>query len=69
MAQTTLTAPDISCDHCKQTIESGMGRARGVRSVEVEVDSRHVGIDYDEEETDEDALRDEMAELGYPVDD
>jgi copper chaperone len=69
MAHTTLTAPDISCDHCKQTIESEMGRAPGVRSVEVEIDTRHVGIDYDEEETDDDALRHEMAELGYPVDD
>jgi copper chaperone len=69
MAHTTLTAPDISCDHCKQTIESKLGQAPGVQHVEVEVDTRHVGIDYDAEETDEDALRNEMAEIGYPVED
>jgi copper chaperone len=68
MAQITLSAPDISCAHCKQTIESGMRNHPGVRDVDVEVDTRHVGIDYDEEQTDEDALRDELAELGYPPD-
>lgn len=68
MAHITLTAPDISCDHCKQTIESGMRSQPGVRDVAVEVDTRHVGIDYDEEQTDEEALRHEMAELGYPAD-
>ena len=68
MAQTTLTAPDISCAHCKSTIENGMAGVRGVRSVEVDVDSRRVALDWDPEQTDEDALRGEMAELGYPVD-
>jgi copper chaperone len=68
MAQTTLVAPDISCGHCKSTIESGMGRAPGVRRVEVDVDARRVSLDWDPEQTDEDALRGEMAELGYPVD-
>lgn len=68
MAQTTLTAPDISCQHCKATIESGMRKVPGVRDVEVDVDTRHVSLDYDESQTGEDALRDELAELGYPVD-
>jgi len=68
MAQTTLTAPDISCAHCKSTIESGMAKVSGVRSVEVDVDTRSVALDYDPEQTDEDGLRGEMAELGYPVD-
>jgi copper chaperone len=68
MAQATLTAPDISCQHCKSTIESGMRDARGVRGVEVDVDTRHVTLDYDESETDESRLRDELSELGYPAD-
>ena len=67
MAETTLTAPDISCQHCKMTIENGMRDAPGVRRVEVDVDGRSVSLDYDPEATDEDALRHELAELGYPV--
>jgi copper chaperone len=67
MAETTLTAPDISCQHCKATIEKGLSDARGVRRVEVDVEGRSVALDYDPEETDEDALRHQLAELGYPV--
>ncbi len=67
MAETTLTAPDISCQHCRSTIESGMARVDGVRRVDVDVESRTVSLDYDESRTGEERLRDEMAELGYPV--
>ena len=68
MAHATLIAPDISCAHCKSTIESGLGGKPGVQRVEVDVEARSVALDYDESQTDEAALRDELDALGYPAD-
>jgi copper chaperone CopZ len=68
MAHATLTAPDISCQHCKSTIESGLRDKPGVQRVEVDIEARRVALDWDESQTDETALRDELAELGYPAD-
>ena len=33
-----LTAPDISCDHCKHTIEQTVGALQGVEAVAVDVE-------------------------------
>lgn len=66
MAVLTLTAPDISCAHCKHTIESELGAQAGVHGVEVDVDSRRVRVDYDEAVTGDADLRGALAEIGYP---
>jgi copper chaperone len=67
MAQLTYTAPDISCGHCKATIESELAQAPGVQRVEVDVDSRQVRVDYDEAATGDEVLRAQLEEIGYPV--
>jgi copper chaperone len=67
MAQLTVTAPDISCGHCKMTIESELAQSPGVRSVDVDVDTRNVRVDYDESATSEGALRSQLEEIGYPA--
>lgn len=66
MAVITLTAPDISCAHCKHTIESELAESAGVHSVEVDVDSRRVRVDYDDSVTGDSALRAALTEIGYP---
>ncbi len=66
MSTLDLTAPDISCDHCKAAIEHDLADAPGVRHVAVDVASKTVRVDYDDTETDDQALRDTLAEIGYP---
>jgi copper chaperone CopZ len=67
MTETSLTAPDISCGHCKSTIETELGGRAGVRRVVVDVDTHQVHVDHDAQAISEAELRRQLAELGYPV--
>jgi copper chaperone len=62
-----LTAPDISCEHCKHTIESTVGALQGVQSVNVEIEPKLVTVQYDPAQVDRDAITAAMEEEGYPV--
>ena len=48
MTQITLSVPDISCDHCKTSIEGAVGEVAGVDTVEVAIDSRTVDVSFDD---------------------
>jgi copper chaperone len=67
MRDVALIAADISCEHCQRTIEAGFATSPGVSRVEVDIPTKTVHLQYDEEVTDEDALKAELDELGYPV--
>ena len=67
MRDITLTAADISCEHCQKTIEGGLAEKPGVSRVAVDIASKAVHIHYDNGVTDEATLRSELDELGYPV--
>ena len=67
MDTVALNAPDISCAHCKSTIEKGLGDAPGVDRVEVDVDAKAVRVTYDRSVTDPGDLRVVLADLGYPT--
>lgn len=66
MMTETFFAPGISCAHCKATIEREMMELKGVRVVDVDVDSRRVTLTFDAPATSERVLA-EMEEIGYPV--
>jgi copper chaperone CopZ len=67
MPDVTLIAADISCEHCKKTIEEGLTGQPGVSSVTVDIPAKVVRVTYDESATSEAAIRSELDELGYPV--
>ncbi len=66
MSTLEVTAPDISCEHCKRSIEHDLGTAPGVRRVVVDVGTQRVRLDYDAAETSPEALRSTLAGIGYP---
>ncbi len=59
----TYHVPDISCDHCKNAIESEVATVSGVDSVIVDVDSKTVTV----EGGDDAAIRAAIDEAGYEV--
>lgn len=67
MRTVELTAADISCDHCKRTIENGLSGSQGVSRVVVDIGARVVHIDFDERVTSEEHLAADLDDLGYPV--
>jgi copper ion binding protein len=63
----TLTVPDISCDHCKTTIEGAISQLTGVDSVKVDVEGRTVALDFDEEDVTLPEIVAALDEVGYEV--
>jgi copper chaperone len=47
MSDTTLSVPEIHCDHCKMSIEGAVGALEGVTSAIVDVETRTVTVGYD----------------------
>ncbi len=66
MESITLTAPDISCDHCKAAIEREVATLPGVQHVAVDVPSRQVSVTYDPSSTTRSAIESKMDDEGYP---
>ena len=66
MARLRVVAPDISCEHCRRSIERDLDREPGVRAVAVDLETKTVSIDYDEAETGPPRLREALTDGGYP---
>ena len=60
----TYNVPDISCDHCKQSIEGEVSQLEGVASVEVDVQAKTVTVTG---ELDGQAIISAIDEAGYEV--
>lgn len=67
MNQVTLNVPDISCGHCKSSIEGAVTPMDGVTSAEVTIDARTVAVTYDESTVDLDAIITAIEDQGYDV--
>ena len=67
MTTETLSAPDLSCDHCQRTIEAALGRLPGGRAAAVDVAARTVQVTYDGSALTPATIRDTLAEEGYQV--
>jgi copper chaperone len=67
MEQITLTAPDISCEHCQHTIERELSTLPGVETVSVEVPTKQVDVRFDPSQTSEEVIISRLDEEGYPV--
>jgi copper chaperone len=66
MAQATLEAPDISCDHCIMTIEKAVTKL-GARFVSGDPESKVVTLEYDPATVSLESIEDALEEEGYPV--
>jgi len=62
-ATNVYSVPEISCGHCKSTIESAVNGLGDVRSVDVDIDSKTVTVDGG----DHDAIVTAIEDAGYDV--
>jgi copper chaperone len=67
MTTRTLSVPDISCGHCKSSIEGAVGPLDGVELVEVAIDERTVAVDFDGTDGTYSAIIDAIEGQGYEV--
>lgn len=66
MTTTTLNVPDISCGHCKNSIEGAVGELGGLDSVEVAIEAKTVTVSFGEELS-LDTIVETIEEQGYEV--
>jgi copper chaperone len=66
--EVTLYAPDISCAHCKSSIEGAVAPMDGVSSAEVTIDDHRVDVAYDEAAVDLGRIVATIEDLGYEID-
>jgi copper chaperone len=67
MSSVTLNVPDISCEHCEHTITSTLQPVDGVRSVEVDIPTKQVKVEFDETQVSVDKMKELLEEEDYPV--
>ncbi len=67
MERATLEAPDISCDHCIQTIRTSVEKLSGVQFISGDPEVKQVVVEYDPGQTALDGIEAAMEEEGYPV--
>ena len=67
MQQVTLTAPKMSCSHCKMAVENAGGSLDGVTSINADPESKKIEVTYDESMVSLAAIKQSITEAGYPV--
>ena len=67
MTNVTLNVPDISCNHCKMSIEGAVNELSGIESAVVDIEARSVAVSYDEAAQTREAIVDAIEEQGYEV--
>lgn len=67
MTTLTLNVPDISCGHCKSSIEGAVGGLAGVDKVEVHIEPKTVDLEFDDAQVTLDSIVEAIEEQGYDV--
>jgi copper chaperone len=67
MQQLTLTAPDISCDHCIMSIRKAMSKLEGVEFVGGDPTRKQISLRFDESRVKLEDIEQAMEDEGYPV--
>lgn len=57
----------MSCDHCRNAVESALAKLNGVTSAEVDLDKNQVRVDYDENRVSVEQMKEAIEDQGYDV--
>lgn len=64
---TAFYVEDMSCEHCVNTIKAELTKLNGVYDVIVDLKSKRVAVEYDEERVSADILRETIEDAGFTV--
>ena len=67
MMQKVLKVEGMTCQHCIQTVIETVGKMTGVEKVEVSLEQKEVTIDFDELQTQTEAICSQIVEAGFEV--
>ena len=61
-----LAVPDMNCAVCPITVKKALLKVKGVKTVQVDLDSRKATVNFDDAKTNITALIHATTEAGYP---
>jgi copper chaperone len=67
MSKVVLDIPEISCEHCSQSIQQALQPQAGVKRVQVDVPNQRVHLEFDENQISLDRVKEILEEEEYPV--
>ena len=67
--QTIEIQTSAQCEMCKETLEGGIAFVKGVKSVNLDMETKKLTVKYKTGKTDPDKIRKEVSDLGYDADD
>jgi copper chaperone len=67
MTDITLSVPDISCDHCKNSIEGALKPLDGIEAATVSIGDRNVAVTFDNSQIELSAIVEAIDGQGYEV--
>ncbi len=65
--QQSFQVPEVSCAHCKSSIEGALKPLDGVLEATVDIDSKIVTVDFDDRLLDRSTVIRAIEDVGYPV--
>jgi len=66
MATQKFSVPNISCDHCVNTIRNELKEIGGVNMMDGDVANKQVTVEY-EDPASEEKIREKLKEINYPA--
>jgi copper chaperone CopZ len=67
MKTIVMSVQGMSCEHCKMTINKGLKTLPGITDLDIEVKTGRVEVSFDPKLIGEDAIKEEIRNLGYQV--
>ena len=58
---------DMTCSNCVDVIRSSVGALKGVGNVKIDLDSKNVKVDFDDEVLQEQDIKSAIIEVGYSI--
>ena len=67
MKSTSFYVPSISCNVCCEKIKTSLSDINGIEDIAVDMTSKMVNVNYDEDLTDSSSIKDKVSSMGYEV--
>ena len=67
MATETIQVEGMSCDHCKNAVETALTELDGVSTADVSLEAGNVKVDFDDDKVTMPQMKDAIEDQGYDV--
>ena len=57
----------MTCDHCVQTIKDAVNKLIGITKIEIDLQNKIVAVNFDQEHTNVESIKEKMISAGFKV--